>query len=268
MNTHVKRWLTAIAIVPVLFSIIAWGPPGLFFALIMAAILLGVHEYNTMVFAPALEREKVQTLLIALLIPMSFYWGTPELLLSVIAFSTLVVFILYLLRIRQEQYDLLPVMKILFGILYVPMLLSYFIWLRRDDQGALWIFFVIVLAFSGDVAAYYVGRTWGRHKLIPLVSAGKTVEGTVGLIIGSAIGCLIFSWFFFPKLFYWHALILGIVGSTLGQLGDLCESVLKRTAGVKDSGTLLPGHGGILDRLDCLLFIAPFVYYYRYYFIS
>ncbi len=268
MNAHVKRWLTAIVILPVLFSIIAWGSPEIFFVVIMAAILLGIHEYNTMAFAPALQREKAQTLLLALVIPMVFYGSTAELLLGVIAFSTLIVFILYLLRIRQDHYDLLPVMKILFGTLYVPMLLSYFIWLRRGDQGALWIFFVIVLAFSGDIAAYYVGRTWGRHKLIPLVSAGKTVEGTVGLIIGSALGCLIFSWFFFPKLFYLHALILGVVGSILGQLGDLCESVLKRTAGVKDSGTLLPGHGGILDRLDCLLFIAPFVYYYRYYFIS
>jgi phosphatidate cytidylyltransferase len=268
LNSHVKRWLTAIVIVPVLFSIIAWGPPGLFFALILAAVFLGVHEYNAMAFGREVGPEKAQTLALALLIPMAFIWGSPGLLLAIIAFTTLVVFILYLLRIRQENYDLLPVMKILFGILYIPLLMSYFIWLRRDDQGTLWIFFVIVLAFSGDVAAYYVGRTWGRHKLIPLVSAGKTVEGTVGLIIGSAIGCLVFSWFFFPKLFYAHALILGVVGSTLGQLGDLCESVLKRTAGVKDSGTLLPGHGGILDRLDCLLFIAPFVYYYRQYFIS
>jgi phosphatidate cytidylyltransferase len=268
LNTHVQRWITALVLLPVLFIIIAWGSPEIFLVLILAAILLGMHEYNTMAFAPALQREKAQTLLIAFLIPLVFYGNSPELLLGVIAFSTLSVFILYLLRIRAEHYDLQPVMKILFGILYVPLLLSYLIWLRRDEQGVLWIFFVIVLAFSGDIAAYYVGRTWGRHKLIPLVSAGKTVEGTVGLIIGSALGCLIFSWLFFPQLFYLHALILGVVGSTLGQLGDLCESVLKRTAGVKDAGTMLPGHGGILDRLDCLLFIAPFVYYYRYYFLS
>ena len=83
------------------------------------------------------------------------------------------------------------------------------------------------------------------------------------MFAGSIIGCLLFRQLFFPMLPVLHTVILGLVGSVAGQLGDLCESALKRTAGVKDSGTLLPGHGGILDRLDCLMFITPFVYYYR-----
>ncbi|HOF05337.1 MAG TPA: phosphatidate cytidylyltransferase [Syntrophales bacterium] len=267
MNTHAQRWLTAAAVVPALFAVIAWGGETLFFIVIVTAILLGVNEYNAMVLPMSPGSEKIQTLLISLLIPVIFFLGSVELLLCLLAFSIPAVFILHLLRIRQEHYDVLPVMKIVFGTLYVSLLLSHLIWLRRGEDGALWIFFVIVLAFSGDVAAYYVGRTWGRRKLMPLVSAGKTVEGVAGLIAGSALGCLIFSWLFLPVLFPWHAVILGVFGSVLGQLGDLCESLLKRAAGVKDSGTLLPGHGGILDRLDCLLFIAPTVYYYRYYFL-
>jgi phosphatidate cytidylyltransferase len=95
------------------------------------------------------------------------------------------------------------------------------------------------------------------------VSPGKTVEGTIGLVVGSIAGCVLFATLFLPGVEAAHAVVLGFVGSIVGQLGDLSESVLKRSAGVKDSGTLLPGHGGILDRLDCLLFIAPFVYYYR-----
>jgi phosphatidate cytidylyltransferase len=95
------------------------------------------------------------------------------------------------------------------------------------------------------------------------VSPGKTVEGTLGLVVGSIIACVLFRQWFFPMLSMWHMVTLGLVGSVTGQLGDLCESALKRNAGVKDSGTLLPGHGGILDRLDCLMFITPFVYYYR-----
>jgi phosphatidate cytidylyltransferase len=154
-------------------------------------------------------------------------------------------------------------MKVAFGVFYVPLTLSHFIWLRRGDEGVIWIFFVIVLAFAGDVAAFYVGRTFGRRKLLPLVSSGKTVAGILGLVAGSTIACLVYAYWFMPGLSWRHAAFLGCVGSILGQLGDLCESVMKRASGVKDSGTMLPGHGGILDRLDCLIFIVPFVYYYK-----
>jgi phosphatidate cytidylyltransferase len=152
---------------------------------------------------------------------------------------------------------------VILGILYIPLLMSHFILIRQTPSGSLWIFFILVLAFTGDIAAYYVGRALGKRKVLPEVSPGKTIEGTVGLVAGSIVGCLLFRQFFFPFVPLVHVVILGLVGSVIGQLGDLSESALKRSAGVKDSGTLLPGHGGILDRLDCLMFITPFVYYYR-----
>jgi len=139
--------------------------------------------------------------------------------------------------------------------------------IRRTPSGKLWIFFILVLAFCGDIAAYYVGRAFGKRRLLPQVSPGKTVEGTIGLVVGSMAGCALFTYLFLPSVPVAHAVILGLVGSVIGQLGDLSESALKRSAGVKDSGTLLPGHGGILDRLDCLMFITPFVYYYRVFII-
>jgi len=123
---------------------------------------------------------------------------------------------------------------------------------------------MIVIAFAGDFTAFYVGRKLGRNKLMPHVSRGKTVEGAVGSVAGSVIGCLIFRSWFFPDLAVHHAMIMGLVGNMVGELGDLCESVLKRSAGVKDSGTIFPGHGGVLDRLDCILFIGPFICYYRW----
>jgi phosphatidate cytidylyltransferase len=98
---------------------------------------------------------------------------------------------------------------------------------------------------------------------MPHISPGKTIEGTIGLLCGGMTGCIIFKLIFFHALSFAHVLIIGFAGSILGQLGDLCESTIKRAAGVKDSGSLLPGHGGILDRLDSLLFIIPFVYYYN-----
>ena len=127
----------------------------------------------------------------------------------------------------------------------------------------MWILFILVLAFSGDIAAFYVGKTFGKRKLISLVSPGKTVEGTVGLFIGSIMGCVLFKMLFYPALPLIHVVILGFLGSIIGQLGDLCESAIKRASGVKDSGAILMGHGGLLDRLDCLIFIVPFVYYYQ-----
>jgi phosphatidate cytidylyltransferase len=131
------------------------------------------------------------------------------------------------------------------------------------EDGIMWVFFILVLAFSGDIAAFYVGKTIGKRKLIPEVSPGKTIEGTVGLFIGSIAGCVLFKVLLYPSLPLIHVIILGFLGGVIGQLGDLCESAIKRASGVKDSGDILLGHGGLLDRLDCLIFIVPFVYYYQ-----
>jgi phosphatidate cytidylyltransferase len=263
MNPHLKRWATGVIAVPVLFLTIAYGAETIFTLLIIIAALAGVTEYNRMVFGTGLWREKVETLVVALLILIAAAARDRVLLVAVLAFAVMVILILNLLRIRQEGLDMSRVGKVILGVMYVPLLMSHFILIRQEPEGIRWIFFILVLAFSGDIAAYYVGRGIGRRKLLPEVSPGKTVEGTIGLFAGSIIGCILFRQLFFPILPVWHTVILGLVGSVAGQLGDLCESALKRTAGVKDSGTLLPGHGGILDRLDCLMFITPFVYYYR-----
>jgi phosphatidate cytidylyltransferase len=136
------------------------------------------------------------------------------------------------------------------------------------DKGKEWIFFVLFLAFIGDIVALYVGKYFGKHKLAPLVSPGKTVEGLAGLVLGSTMACLIFSYYFLPEIPLAQIAMLAFAGSIIGQLGDICESAIKRHYGLKDASSLLPGHGGILDRLDCLIFIAPFVYYYRIFVIG
>ena len=104
--------------------------------------------------------------------------------------------------------------------------------------------FVLVLAFAGDTAALYIGKYFGKNKLILSVSPGKTVEGTIALVCGSVIACLIFSYFYFPEMSMVQIFILSFVGSIIGQLGDLCESAIKRNYGLKDASSLLPGHGG------------------------
>lgn len=263
MNPHAKRWATGVIAVPILFFIIACGSETIFALLIIIVTLAGVMEYNRMVFGTALLREKVETLTAALLILVAATTGDRVLLVAILSFTVMTSLMLNLLRIKKEGLDMIRVGKVILGVVYVPLLMSHFILVRQEPAGIRWIFFILVLAFSGDIAAYYVGKKLGRKKLLPEVSPGKTLEGTIGLVIGSIIGCLLFRQLFFPMLPVLHTVILGLVGSVAGQLGDLCESALKRAAGVKDSGTLLPGHGGILDRLDCLMFVTPFVYYYR-----
>jgi phosphatidate cytidylyltransferase len=268
MSPHIKRWITGVVAVPILFVIIYFGSE-LVFAVFITVIILGAAvEYNRMIFRDDYTWERWESLTIALVIPLTVYFGDTHVVLATVTLLVLAVFAIFLLRIRNNAIDIIPVSKIVLGFMYIPLTLSSLILLRRCEDGILWIFFILVLAFSGDIAAYYVGRTLGKRKLLPRVSPGKTVEGTLGLCIGSVLGCVLFRNFLYPALPSVHAVIIGFVGGILGQLGDLCESAIKRSAGVKDSGTLLLGHGGLLDRLDCLIFIAPFVYYYRLLFVA
>jgi phosphatidate cytidylyltransferase len=139
---------------------------------------------------------------------------------------------------------------------------SFFVLIWQLPQGVHWILLTIAVTALGDTAAYYVGSLWGRHKLLPKVSPNKTVEGAAAGLAGNVAGALMYGWLFFPTWLSFAGLPLALLVGVAGQLGDLSESMLKRGAGVKDSGQLLPGHGGVLDRLDSLLFAAPVVFYW------
>lgn len=267
-GSHAKRWVTGIVAVPILFAVIYFGTEGLFAGFILLVTAVAVLEYNRLVYGEACVALQRALLGLGLLAPLAAALGGPAALLAVSVVSTLAVCILYLLEARDGVLDLNPLARYALGYLYLPLMLSHFILLRGGDRGVLWIFFVIVLAFSGDIAAFYVGRTFGKRKLMPHVSPGKTVEGLLGLAAGSVAGCLVYRHFLLPEVPAVHVVVIGLAGGIIGQLGDLFESLIKRASGAKDSGTILPGHGGILDRLDCLLFIVPWVYYYRTYILA
>jgi phosphatidate cytidylyltransferase len=147
------------------------------------------------------------------------------------------------------------------GVLYVGWLISYLV-LLRIDAGRNWLFLALFLTFGSDTAAYFIGKAIGRHKLAPAISPGKTWEGAFAGVVGAVIVSCLFT-FDTPlqvPMSILEAIILGVAVSVFGQLGDLAESMLKRGAGVKDSGKLMPGHGGILDRLDSILFAGVVVY--------
>jgi phosphatidate cytidylyltransferase len=263
-----KRWLTGVILAAVILVIILIGSTEALAAVITIFIFGGVWEYNKIVFGKGFIKEKVEGLIFAVLIPTVVLCGNSQILITVITFCILSVFILFLWSVKESTFDILSVAKVIFGMIYIPFLMSHLILLRMLEKGIIWVLFVLVLAFAGDITALYVGKYFGKHKLIPLVSPGKTVEGTIGLVLGSTMACLIFSYFLLPKVSLIHIAILAFVGSIIGQLGDLCESAIKRNYGLKDASSLLPGHGGLLDRMDCLIFITPVVYYYRIYIID
>jgi phosphatidate cytidylyltransferase len=155
--------------------------------------------------------------------------------------------------------------KQMLGIAYVPLLLAHVMLLRNTPDGVAWIFFFLVIVFANDIGALYSGMTFGRRKLCPAVSPGKTVEGSLGGMAACLVCGALYKAVFFPQLGWVESLGFFICVGVAGPIGDLFESLLKRSGHIKDSGGLLPGHGGLLDRIDALLFAAPVAYYYRMY---
>jgi phosphatidate cytidylyltransferase len=147
------------------------------------------------------------------------------------------------------------------GLVYVPFLLGHLMLIRDWNKGIIWAFFVLAVLFAGDTAAYYVGKAFGRHKLSPNVSPGKTVEGALGALAANLLVGVLFKIWWLPELSWGLCTGLVVLLGVIGQVGDLVESMLKRSVDSKDSGGILPGHGGVLDRVDGLLFAAPTLYY-------
>jgi len=150
------------------------------------------------------------------------------------------------------------------GVLYAGAFLPHFIWLRVEPSGngAAWVTFVLAVAMGGDSGGYFAGRFLGKHLLMPSVSPKKTVEGAAGAVAGNVVAGVIVKALLLSTVAWREIVGLSLLAGILAQLGDLCESLLKRAFGAKDSGWLLPGHGGVLDRADSLVFPVVFVYYY------
>ena len=188
----------------------------------------------------------------------------PDLLTPLLITSAIVLPLIGLLTRRQKEGAFTSWVWTIAGILYIGWLLSHLVALRGLDSGRNWVFLVLFVTWVSDTAAFLIGRRFGRHKLAPAISPVKTWEGTIGGICG---GIAVSILFFAPTSFQlpltpWQAILLGALTSILGQVGDLVESLLKRNLGVKDSGKLMPGHGGILDRIDSLILAGIVVYYY------
>ncbi len=265
---HLKRWITGLAALPFLIYLIYQGGVP-FTLLVTVGGLLALWEYFRIVNSSE-DKTKFNVLVVwGIIIGGGIIWAAHlkglEAVLVLVAFNLLfsAVFSLFKFKIDPEVME--SVKKQLQGIIYIPVLISFLIIIRQDTDGMTWIFFLLSIVFAGDISALYVGTYFGRHKLCPAVSPGKTIEGSLGGILANVVVGGIGKYFFLPQLSWGLCILFFIAIGAAGQVGDLYESELKRSSNIKDSGGLLPGHGGFLDRIDALLFAAPVAYVFKMY---
>ncbi|MFA7406102.1 MAG: phosphatidate cytidylyltransferase [Pelobacteraceae bacterium] len=226
---------------------------------------IGIAEFYRM----ALPERKPELWLASLagsslvFIPLA---GNDKLVLSGIGLLFLTFSLIFLFRIRTIETAASEVSFAVLAFIYVPFMLMHIVLLRQTPYGIQWLFVIMLIVMTNDSTAYYTGSAFGKHRLYPLVSPKKSIEGAVGGLVGSLVGALSAKFIFFPQLSFCDVVVTALVVGAIGQAGDLFESLLKRSFGVKDSGTIIPGHGGVLDRLDSILFAAPITYYYVLFF--
>jgi len=200
--------------------------------------------------------------LCAAVLPCLFYLHSSAFTIFALTFLFLSVSIYTLFSFKDVKAAAAEAALFFFGVIYIPYLLGYLVLLRGHPLGVKWILLIMFIVMSCDSAAYFVGCRYGKRRLYPEVSPKKSVEGSLGGLAGSLAGAMIARLTFFAELSVGDALLAALLIGVLGQVGDLFESLIKRSCGVKDSGTIFPGHGGILDRLDSILFASPVAYYY------
>jgi phosphatidate cytidylyltransferase len=257
-----RRILTGVIVLPLLILFILYANAPLFTALVCGVTLVALVEFYAMSLPAERDWERWLAVCLGAFLFLLSASSRPILFPAVLALSVLLFGIVFLFRFRDLSTVVQQLALLFFGLLYLPLLLGHLALLRALPFGREWIFLVLMIIMVGDTAAYFVGVTLGRRKLYPAISPNKSVEGSLGGLVGSLVAALLARSWFFPALTVFDCIFLGLVLGVLGQLGDLFESMLKRGFGVKDSGTLIPGHGGILDRLDSLLFAFPPAYYY------
>ena len=265
----VVRVLTSVIALPVVLGLLFFAPPIAWFGLVLTAVLVGAFE----LFSMTSKSDRVTVALGIVLtatVSSTIYFDASRsnVLLTLLLGAPVVSMLVPLFRFRSIENAGLELMASAAGPFYVGALLMTSAMLRRDlgHDGARWVLLSLSIAWFADTGAYFTGRAFGKAKLYPAVSPGKTRAGLYGAIGFSAFAGVLASITYLPKLPLVHGVVLGLVAGLLGQLGDLVESLLKRSCGVKDSGVLIPGHGGILDRVDALLFVSPVVYIYALWF--
>ena len=273
-----QRFLVAVVAVPLLLLLIYYHRAESTWAVVFVGSLLAMYEFFAMTLP---EADRRPALVMGALACAAFYWldvhtleytHTSKVLVGAVFAGSSIALVLavvvpglyYLFRFREIASVATRYTATVAGIVYAGLLLTFLAMLKRidPDHAGDTVVLVLVIAWVADTGAYFAGRFLGNAKLYPAVSPKKTWAGAWGGLAGSVAGVVVLKLISAHWLGWVDVLAIAIPGGILGQLGDLAESLIKRSVGVKDSGTLLPGHGGILDRIDAVLFIAPYVYCY------
>lgn len=276
------RLLTAAVALPIIIASIvlpAYFPQTVWIFVMIAGLALaaGLFEFYSLTKMLELKADASIGYLGAAALFVGFVYDAPskmpDMLLMTMALFAIAVLISQTYRFQADFSKMLTGVGVtMLGVLYVAFLGGYLVAVRVGfENGAglsthlLAYFFMVI--FGSDSGAYFAGRAFGKHKLAPAISPGKTVEGLIGGLVAAAAFAALATWWFFPELPFQWSIPLAIVLAAVGVLGDLCESAMKRGSKTKDAASILPGHGGLLDRLDSLLFGAPILYYFaRFYF--
>ena len=265
-----KRILTAIVLVPLVLLLVFKGQFWLITAVVGAVAELALWEYLSLADAAGAKTPRIASAVCVVLLFLATF-RRPELITPLLGAIPLA--LLALCAFRSPLNRVLPdAAYSVFGVFYTGLSLTTLPLLSAQENGASLLIFLLFVVWAGDITALYIGRTWGRKKLAPAISPGKTWEGSVASMAGSVAIAAVLFWLAamlqtrdidllsYPGVIS-RWLILAAILNVAAQVGDLVESALKRGAGVKDSGSLLPGHGGVLDRIDALLIAAPMLWY-------
>ncbi|WP_373598081.1 phosphatidate cytidylyltransferase [Paraclostridium bifermentans] len=257
----VVRIIAALALIPLLLFIIYGGLP-----LYIAEAIIGIIALDE--FYKAFKSKNIQPISILGYL-FAIYLSIKNIFNLQIEYTYIFVFILFLagiIYILSNKKNIIGFSITFIGMFYIPIFLDYIVLTINDFKlGGIYVWLIFIISFMTDTFAYFSGYLFGKHKLIPSISPKKTIEGSIGGILGSTMCCMIFGYIF--KLSIIHMILVGSIGSIVAQFGDLFASAIKRYVGIKDYGKLIPGHGGILDRFDSVILVAPFVYYAIYIFI-
>lgn len=257
----ITRILSSLVFLPLLFIIYIGNFPLYLLELILG--IFAIYEIYKCLSKKDIFIIKPISYIFIIYLPIKNYYKINT---DFTLFILFILFIVGILFVLNKKYSIIDFFATFFAILYIGIFMDHIILIRDSfNLGYIYIWLLFIISISSDTFAYFIGYLFGKHKLIPHISPNKTIEGSLGGIIASMVSCMIFGYIFKFNLLF--MIIIGALGSIISQIGDLFASSIKRFAGIKDFSNLIPGHGGVLDRLDSAIVLAPFIYYMILYLI-